>query len=281
MSFFWCGPVCLLIFKTIFFSCFSVSPTAWCFRSLIYSFPSLSCYWTLTAYPAVLSYIIQFCDFCLIFSHIFCLFIEILTVFIRPSPKFTENLYECLNVLSGKLLILSCILASLIAQMVNNLPAMPETQVQSLGREDPLEQGMATYSSILAWKIPWTVEPVHGIAKSQTQLKQLSTQLHFIKVFLSCSFIWNIFLCLLIFLEFQCLFLCIGEAVISPYGRSAIVLVMDLIVQPFSSSWSSLETWSLSKSPALFLIDLSCWGCVKICPGSEGIDFSWHLISCC
>ena len=43
--------------------------------------------------------------------------------------------------------------------MVKNLPAMWETQVWSLGREDPLEKGMATHSSILAWRIPWTEEP--------------------------------------------------------------------------------------------------------------------------
>ena len=43
--------------------------------------------------------------------------------------------------------------------MVNNLLAMQETQVQSLGREDPLEKGMATYCSILAWRVPWTKEP--------------------------------------------------------------------------------------------------------------------------
>ena len=41
--------------------------------------------------------------------------------------------------------------------MVKNLPGMQETQVQSLGQEDPLENGMATHSSILAWRIPWTV----------------------------------------------------------------------------------------------------------------------------
>ena len=46
--------------------------------------------------------------------------------------------------------------ASLVAQMIKNLPAMQETQVPSLGREDPLEKGMATCSSVLAWKIPWT-----------------------------------------------------------------------------------------------------------------------------
>ena len=49
--------------------------------------------------------------------------------------------------------------ASLAAQMVKNVPAMGETWVQSLGWEDPLEEGMATRSSILAWRIPWTVEP--------------------------------------------------------------------------------------------------------------------------
>ena len=49
--------------------------------------------------------------------------------------------------------------ASLVAQTVKNLPAVQETQVQSLGQEDPLEKGMATQSSVLAWKIPWTEEP--------------------------------------------------------------------------------------------------------------------------
>ena len=48
---------------------------------------------------------------------------------------------------------------SLVAQMVKQLPTMQETQVQSLGWEDPLEKEMAAHSSILAWKIPWTAEP--------------------------------------------------------------------------------------------------------------------------
>ena len=47
----------------------------------------------------------------------------------------------------------------LATQIVKNLPAMQKTQVQSLGQEDPLEKGMATQSSILAWRIPWTEEP--------------------------------------------------------------------------------------------------------------------------
>ena len=49
--------------------------------------------------------------------------------------------------------------ASLMAQMVRNLPAMQETWIQSLTWEDPREKGMATLSSILAWRIPWTEEP--------------------------------------------------------------------------------------------------------------------------
>ena len=48
---------------------------------------------------------------------------------------------------------------SLVAQMVKNPPAVQETWVQSLGQKDPLEEGMATHSSILAWRIPWIEEP--------------------------------------------------------------------------------------------------------------------------
>ena len=46
-----------------------------------------------------------------------------------------------------------------MAQQVKNPPALQEMQVQSLSQEDPLEEGMATHSSILAWRIPWTEEP--------------------------------------------------------------------------------------------------------------------------
>ena len=47
----------------------------------------------------------------------------------------------------------------LVAEMIRRLPTMQETRVQFLGREDPLEEGMATQSSILPWRIPWTQEP--------------------------------------------------------------------------------------------------------------------------
>ena len=49
--------------------------------------------------------------------------------------------------------------ASLVVQSVDNLPAIQKTWIQSLGQEDPLEEEMATHSSILAWEISWTVEP--------------------------------------------------------------------------------------------------------------------------
>ena len=62
----------------------------------------------------------------------------------------------------------------LVAKMVKNLPAMQETQGQSLGQEDPLEKRMTTHSSILAWRIPWAEEPgklqSRGVAKSWTRL---------------------------------------------------------------------------------------------------------------
>ena len=59
--------------------------------------------------------------------------------------------------------------ASLVAQLVKNLPARRETWVRSLGWEDPLEKGMATRSSILAWRIPWTVQSMGGTELDRTQ----------------------------------------------------------------------------------------------------------------
>ena len=56
-----------------------------------------------------------------------------------------------------KTLMISDFKAPLVAQTIKNLPAMQETWFQSLGQEDPLKKGMATHSSILPWRIPWTV----------------------------------------------------------------------------------------------------------------------------
>ena len=62
--------------------------------------------------------------------------------------------------------------ASLVAQMVKNLPSMRETWVQSLGLDDLLEKGMATHSSILAWRIPWTEDP-GGLQSMGSQKSQI------------------------------------------------------------------------------------------------------------
>ena len=67
--------------------------------------------------------------------------------------------------------------ASLVAQRLKHLPPVWETQVQSLGREDPLEKEMVTHSSILAWRIPWTEEP--GGLQSMGSQRVGSERLHF------------------------------------------------------------------------------------------------------
>ena len=61
--------------------------------------------------------------------------------------------------MSDFVLCFLCPVSSLVAQRLKHLPAMRETWVRFLGREDPLEKEMATHSSILAWRIPWTEEP--------------------------------------------------------------------------------------------------------------------------
>ena len=82
--------------------------------------------------------------------------------------SFRAPWYEYMIFISYFLLILFfwSFEASLVPQMVKNIPAKLETQVQSLGQEDPLERGMATPSSVLACSIPWTKAIVYGVAKS-------------------------------------------------------------------------------------------------------------------
>ena len=86
--------------------------------------------------------------------------------------------WECVVSLS-RILVISNVIwdlqFSLVAQVVKTLPAVGSSWVHSLGREDPLEKGMANQSSILAWKIPWQRNPVsytvHGVTKSWTLYK--------------------------------------------------------------------------------------------------------------
>ena len=93
--------------------------------------------------------------------------------------------------------------ASLLTLTLKNLPAVQETCVQPLGLEDPLEKGMATHSSILAWRIPWTEEPgrlqVWGHKEVDTT-KQLTLSLStFCFIFLCWLIIFNSLICALIF----------------------------------------------------------------------------------
>ena len=77
-----------------------------------------------------------------------------------------------------------------MTEWTKNLPAMQETRVQSLGQEDPLEEGMATRSGVLAWRISWTEEPGGTqAANSRTQLKQLSTHACTALLFLASIFL--------------------------------------------------------------------------------------------
>ena len=77
----------------------------------------------------------------------------------------------------GQFLFQSQRRASLVAQMVNGSPTVQETQVPSLGGEDPLEKEMATHSSILAWRIPWTEEPRPGGRKQLDMTERLTLSL--------------------------------------------------------------------------------------------------------
>ena len=108
----------------------------------------------------------------------FTLFCFMILSFDRSSPFLLINTYPDLSSLKKcflssfekKFVFYACFMGFPVVQMVKNLLAMLEMKVRSLGREDPLEKGMATHSSILAWRIQWTQEPgrlhtVHGITK--------------------------------------------------------------------------------------------------------------------
>ena len=89
--------------------------------------------------------------------------------------------------------------ASLVAQIVTNLPEIQETWVWSLVWEDPLEKGKVTHSCILAWRIPWTT--VHGVTKSRTQLNDFCFHFHFFSFYYSKFCRLLSLLSILLFLE--------------------------------------------------------------------------------
>ena len=110
-----------------------------------------------------------------------CFYYAFELVFWRQKPEFKSCLgtHELCDFTLLSLCLFVCIYgASLVAQAVKRLPAMRETRVQFLGREDPLEKEMTIHSSTLAWKISWMEEPdrlqFHGVEKSWTRLSDFT-----------------------------------------------------------------------------------------------------------
>ena len=105
--------------------------------------------------------------------------------------------------------------ASLVAQWVNHLPTMRETQLWSLGQEVPLEKEMATHSSILAWKIPWTEEPdrlqsmgSQRVGHNWATSLHFSFQLKYPLFTVKCMYFTDYVLLLPLFYLLPCLFVC-------------------------------------------------------------------------
>ena len=99
-----------------------------------------------------------------------------------PEPQSSSSvLSRGGHITLGHMWLPPSFMTSLVAQPVRSLPAMWQARVQSLGWEYPLEKEMATHSSILAWRIPWTEEPggatVHGVTKSRTQMSDFTSSL--------------------------------------------------------------------------------------------------------
>ena len=111
--------------------------------------------------------------------------------------------------------------SSLMTQMIKNMPAMQETQVQSLGREDPLKKGTATHSSCLG--IPWTEEPVrlHGVAKSKETTEWVSLFFQWILLM-----IWSVY-----FFTISSMWYTLKSTVM-PRGKEEAFLFMRVTVSP-------------------------------------------------
>ena len=98
---------------------------------------------------------------------------------------------DLLNLATRKLMLTMMKGASLVAQTVKNLLAMKVTWVWSLGWENPLEKGMATHFSVLAWRIPWTEEPVAHVGYSPWGHKELDTTEWLTHTYIINSFAYN------------------------------------------------------------------------------------------
>ena len=154
--------------------------------------------------------------------------------------------------------------ASLVVQMVKNLPAIGETQLQSLGWEDPLEKWMATYSSISAWRIPWTVEPGSlqsmrsqrvGHSWEANTLGWLWTDKSEVKI-INLTFV-NILVC-----AQSCLTLC-NPMDCSPPGSSVHEISQAGILEQVAISYSSGSFQSRDQTWVLMYVIKHSW-CQKL-----------------
>ena len=134
--------------------------------------------------------------------------------------------------------------ASLVAQMVINLPAKQETQVQSLVQEDPLEEEMANHSSILVWRISWTEEPgglhVHVVMKSWAWLSH-TTPLVFIhsstKRYMDCFQVLEIIK--IMFYKHLCAAICVATKFSTTFGKYERVQLLSCIVTVSLIVWET------------------------------------------
>ena len=138
----------------------------------------------------------------------------------------------------AKLCVYIYMWASLVAQMVKRLPAVPETWVQSLGREDPMEKEIATQSSTLAWKNPrgsWKAT-VHGVAKSRTWLSDFSS--YMCVCVCVCVCVIYIYVCIWV-----CVVMCVCNCKITIW---VFILTINLINKILRWLWYYFCLWNIT-----------------------------------
>ena len=139
--------------------------------------------------------------------------------------------------------------ASLVAQTIKHLPVMQKTWIQSLGREDTLEKGMATHSSILAWRIPWTEKPGRLQSMGSKRVRQdgatNTVQANFYSTFLDLMWYgWEIWLCM-------CGWVCLYSLPINATSKFSCFSLIPILKMPTLSKgieyFISISIWSMKK----------------------------------
>ena len=135
-----------------------------------------------------------------------------------------------------------------MAQAVKNLPAIQETQVQILGQEAPLEEEMATHSSMLAWKIPWTEEP-GGLYSMELQRVRhnwmTNTHLHMIPYSTLTYYSMGLIYCLHIFFFFH-LSVCYSDWVVSMILSSSLLIHSSALFSWLFIAFAQFSSWQMS-----------------------------------